>query len=205
MKAIICGRPKMLLGMKLDRARGFTLVEMMIALLVVAVVLAIGAPSFSSLIKNNRMLSQVYELRAVLNNARSEALAQRNFVTVCSSSDGSTCSGEWKDGYIAFIDMDGDTETTDLGEAGGDEIIIAKTLDIADSRFSIDYSETRIRFNSRGYATGFSGTFTLCDDRGAQEARGVILTPAGIVRAPEDRKNIGVLVDINGDELECDE
>ena len=63
----------MLLGKNLETARGFTLVEMMIALLVVAVVLAIGAPSFYNFIKNNRMLSLVYELRAVLNNARSEA------------------------------------------------------------------------------------------------------------------------------------
>jgi type IV fimbrial biogenesis protein FimT len=195
-------------GMKLDRAHGFTLVEMMIVMLVVAVVLTIGAPSFSSLIKNNRMLSQVYELRAVLNNARSEALAQRTFVTVCASNDGTSCSddGDWTKGYIAFRDIvnNGDGKVDTPNAELGDQIFIAKTLDIEDPKFTIKYSAANVRFNSRGYATGHSGTFTLCDDRGATEARGVILTPAGTVRAAEDRANTKTLVDDKNEELECD-
>ncbi len=70
--------------MKIARAGGFTLVEMMMALVVLAVLLAVAAPGFYELIKNNRMLSEVYALRATLNGARSEALAQRTryFVTL---------------------------------------------------------------------------------------------------------------------------
>ena len=84
--------------MKFSRVNGFTLVEMIITVLIVAVLLAVGAPSFSSLIKNNRQISEVYSLRATLNNARSEALARRTFVTVCRSVNGSTCSGGWDEG-----------------------------------------------------------------------------------------------------------
>ena len=68
------------LRMKIARAGGFTLVDMMLALVVLAVLLAVAAPGFYELIKNNRMLSEVYALRATLNGARSEALAQRNKV-----------------------------------------------------------------------------------------------------------------------------
>ncbi len=74
--------------MSIARTGGFTLVEMMMALVVLAVLLAVAAPGFYELIKNNRMLSEVYALRATLNGARSEALAQRNFVTLCRSEDG---------------------------------------------------------------------------------------------------------------------
>jgi len=194
----------MLLGKKRERTRGFTLVELMIALLVVGVALAVGAPSFSNLIKNNRMLSLVYELRAVLSNARSEALAQRTFVTFCSSENGTSCSGEWKNGYIAFRDTDGNGKVDNPTDPKGDQIFIAKVLDIDMKEFTYKYSQERVRFDPRGYATGFDGTFTLCDDRGATEARGVILTPAGIVRAAEDRENTSVLLDHEDKELECD-
>jgi len=194
----------MLLGKKRERTRGFTLVELMISLLVVGVALAIGAPSFSSLIKNNRMMSLVYELRAVLSNARSEALAQRTFVTFCSSENGTSCSGEWKNGYIAFRDTDGNGKVDNPTDPKGDQIFIAKVLDIDVKQFTYKYSQDRVRFDPRGYATGFHGTFTLCDDRGATDARGVILTPAGIVRAAEDRENTNVLLDYEDKELECD-
>ncbi len=195
----------MLLGKKLDRTRGFTLVELMIALLIVSIALVIGVPSFSNLIKNNRMLSLVYELRAALNTARSEALAQRTFVTVCSSDDGTSCSdsGEWKQGYIAFRDSDGNGKVDKPDDPNGDQIFIAKLQDITVPKFIYKYSNERVRFDPRGYATGFSGTFTLCDDRGATDARGVILTPAGIVRAAEDRENTLVLLDHEDKELEC--
>src|SRR6056297_2046627 len=87
---------------------GFTLIEVMVVLVVLAVLLSVGAPSFTTLIRDNRLVSAVYDLRGALSTARSEALAQRAFVTVCPSSDGATCSGTWADGYIVFVDFDGD-------------------------------------------------------------------------------------------------
>ena len=60
------------------------------------------------------------------------------------------------------------------GDPNGDQILVAKVLDIDIPKFTYKYSTDRVRFDPRGYATGFSGTFTLCDDRGAKGARGVI-------------------------------
>jgi type IV fimbrial biogenesis protein FimT len=193
----------MLWGKNIIKALGFTLVEMMITLLIVAAVLVIGVPSFSTLIKNNRMLSLVYELRAALNDARSEALAQRTFVTFCSSNDGASCSGTWKDGFIAFRDTDGNGKVDNPDKSDGDQVFIAKVLHVAIDKFTYSANGNLVRFDSRGYATDFSGTFTLCDDRGAEEARGVIVTSAGIVRAPEDRDNSRVLLDHAGNALDC--
>jgi type IV fimbrial biogenesis protein FimT len=176
--------------MKTGMCRGFTVVEMMIALLVLSVLLVLSAPTLTGLIKDNRILSQAYALRAALSGARSEALAQRNFVTLCRSSDGASCSGVWNEGYIAFLDVNGDGVVDDPA----DQLFITKVVDAA--TIDIGYSSgdaadpvaNRLRFDSQGYARGFSGTFTLCDDRGAAKARGVIVTPAGFVRAlnPDD-------------------
>ena len=171
------------LRMTTPRAKGFSLVEMMIALVVLAVLIAITAPGFSDLIKNNRMLSQVYAMRAALNGARSEALAQRSFVTLCRSSDGASCSGEWNEGYIAFVDNDGDGVVDDPNDPGGDQLIIAKVLDSDTLAITYSNAANRVRFDSQGYARGFDGSFTLCDDRDG--GREVVVSAAGVVRAPD--------------------
>lgn len=62
-----------------NRLRGFTLVELMVALAVLAILLAIGVPSFRQLIETNRAASQVNELIGALHTARSEAV-RRNAV-----------------------------------------------------------------------------------------------------------------------------
>lgn len=173
--------------MRTVRAGGFTLVELMVALLILAVLVVVSAPGLSDLIKNNRMLAQVYAMRAALNGARSEALAQRSSVTFCRSEDGATCSGsEWNKGYIAFIDSDRDGVVDDANDP---QIIVAReidveTLDIIYDREG-DVNDPKVnvvRFDSQGYARDTNGTFTICDDRDT-EVRGVIVTPVGVVRA----------------------
>lgn len=159
---------------------GFTLVEMMVALLVLAVLIVISAPGFSDLIKDNRMLSHVYAMRAALNGARSEALAQRNFVTLCRSTDGMSCStgsGDWNTGFIAFLDDDANHTVSDPNE----QIFISKVID--EDSLSVSYSNGDwVQFDSRGYAAQSSqGTFKICDDR--DEARGVKVTAGGMVLA----------------------
>jgi type IV fimbrial biogenesis protein FimT len=168
--------------MKIARAGGFTLVEMMMALVVLAVLLAVAAPGFYELIKNNRMLSQVYAMRAALNGARSEALAQRNFVTICRSTDGADCSnGDWNAGFIAFVDDDGDGAVDDPN----DQIFISKVT--GDDTLNITYTAgDQVQFDSRGYAANSSqGTFAVCDVRGPSHARGLAISAGGVVSAVE--------------------
>ena len=173
--------------MRTVRAGGFTLVELMVALLVLALLVVVSAPGLSNLIKNNRMLAQVYAMRAALNGARSEAIAQRSPVTFCRSEDGATCSGgEWNKGYIAFLDADRDGEVDD---ANNPQILVAREIDV--ETLDITYSsagdeddpkDNVVQFDSQGYARDTNGTFTICDDRDA-EVRGVIVTPVGVVRS----------------------
>ena len=70
--------------MKFKRHSGFTLIEMMIAMVVLAVLITVGAPAFTKMIKDNRLLGEAYGLRAALDGARSEAIAQRVLCDVLS-------------------------------------------------------------------------------------------------------------------------
>ena len=99
------------------QARGFTLVELMVTIAVAAVLLALALPSFTALINSNRLAAQSNELVAGLQEARIEALRTNRRVTVCRSSNGTSCdgaAGNWT-GWISFVDTDGD-QVVDAGE-----------------------------------------------------------------------------------------
>lgn len=80
--------------------RGFTLIEMMVVISLLAILLAVGVPSFRAMIQQNRVTAVTNDLVAALQFARSEAIRTGANVTVCSSSDQSTCSGTWTNGWV---------------------------------------------------------------------------------------------------------
>lgn len=175
----------------LRQESGFTLIEAMIVLVIVAILIGVAAPGFMDLIGNNRMISEVYSLRATLSNARSEALARRAPVVVCPTVDGAACadSDDWSTGYIAFVDTDNDNAADPTDP---DEEIIRVEIEQRSLDMAFDNAARRVRFNSQGIALGFEGTFTFCDGRGATDARALIVNPLGSLRsgvdtdAPED-------------------
>jgi type IV fimbrial biogenesis protein FimT len=73
---------------------GVTLVELMVALAVFAILVTIGIPSFTNLIANNRVTAAANELLSTLQFARSEAV-KRNEDIVARPTDGINWSGGW--------------------------------------------------------------------------------------------------------------
>lgn len=71
---------------------GFTLVELMITVAVIGVLAVIAAPSMLAMINNSRLTAQTEELVASLQLARAEAVRRNARVTVCASSNGTTCA-----------------------------------------------------------------------------------------------------------------
>lgn len=82
--------------------RGFTLIELMVAIVVLAVMLGIGVPSFRDAAVGSRVSSYANDLVASVQLARSEAIKRNAAVTLCASSDGENCEDEggWEVGWI---------------------------------------------------------------------------------------------------------
>ena len=91
------------------RNSGFTLIEMIVTVSIVAIFASIAVPSFSQLIKNNRITTTTNEFISALVLARSEALKRSRDVRVCTSSNLTTCSvseTDFSKGWIVQADTD---------------------------------------------------------------------------------------------------
>lgn len=78
--------------------KGFTLIEMMVTVAVLAIILGIGVPSFQGLIERNRVSTATDKLFSALTTARSEAIRLGQDVSVTQEDDG------WGNGWTIAID-----------------------------------------------------------------------------------------------------
>ncbi len=180
---------------------GFTLVELMIALAVFAITVTFAIPNLREFIQNNRLISQTNDVSSTLHLARSEAVKRKLTITICGSNDSSTCNTPaWEQGWIVFVDVDADG----VLDAGSDEMLrIGGALSGANTLRTISFtSTTRVQYNSRG-ATDSTGSFKLCDTRGALMARAININITGRARQASDDTNSSIVNDVDGSDITC--
>ena len=172
-----------------ERSSGFTLVELMMTLVVLAIVLAFGVPSFRNLVVSNTLSSQVNGLSGDIAAARSAAtLSPDAVVTVCASANGTSCrdSQAWEGGWISFRDENGDGAVD-----AGDEILrVSEALNGGNTLRVKGFSGggKLFQFDGKGMPAN-PGTLIVCDDRGASEAAAISVSGAGQVRLVRDGKD----------------
>ena len=131
-------------------AFGFTLVELMVTIAVVAILAALALPSFSNSIRNTRLASTTNEFIAAVNLARSEAVRSNRAGQVCASSDGATCGTDWSQGWIVWSDANAN------GTPDADEIRRHQQR-LNGMTASSPANLSSFRFSARGECTNCSG------------------------------------------------
>ncbi len=110
MEPAFCHANKGLVGYSRSKAAGFSMIELMVTVAVLAILAAIATPSFTAIINNNRLTSNANELVASLQLARSDAVTRNTAVTLCRSEDSATCVGAtnatWT-GWITVVESTG--------------------------------------------------------------------------------------------------
>ena len=103
-----------------SQSHGFTLIELMVAIAVLAILSAIAIPSMTRLITSSRVSGTMNEYIAGVNLARAEAVSRGVRVTICAAASTTSCrtSGtNWTvGGWIVFVDDGLNPGQIDAGE-----------------------------------------------------------------------------------------
>lgn len=188
---------------------GFTIIDLMLTVMIVGVLLAVAVPAMSSFIKDSRQTARVNELVSLINYSRSQAVGLNSPITLCGTSNGSSCnSTSWETGglIIKGIATFGSTPaTTDVlkiiePQVSGSTLRRVSNAGTAPPSFN----SSIIRFESSGRMNGDDASaFTLCDDRGATSAKGVIINASGQARTAKDSNDDGVVEIISNGALQA--
>ena len=171
---------------------GFTLYELLITVLIVGVVLTLGIPNMLQFNQNGRMTGAANDLHSAFHLARSESSRAKTNITICASANAlaadANCGGTWDQGFIVFVDEDGD-----INRSGATETVLRAhgpiaegvSLSVADAATYFSYSSTGMGRPNVGGNPAVSQV-VMCDDRGNITAAGgrsaarlLVATPLG--------------------------
>lgn len=133
----------------------------MIGVAIVAIMIRLAVPSYQFIINSSRISGELNGLLATFQLARSEAVRRGLSVTVCSSVNGSSCSGSnnWKTGWLVFVDLNNNA-SLDTGDT-----VLRQQVALASANTVVaDNSVSTVRFNREGIAAGLPAdpvTFTF--------------------------------------------
>ena len=160
----------------MKRENGFSIIELMIVIVLIAIVSAIAIPNFTAMVKKNRMATQANALIASINMARSEAIKRNLSVTLCRSADGASCAGAggWEQGWIVYADINSNN-APDAGEI----MIVHQALAKGSTLIPNANYTTSVTYLSRGFVNQ-AGGFVLCPGVGDFAfGRAIVISPTG--------------------------
>ena len=179
----------------MHRERGFTLIELMTILAVASVLLTVATPALQQFVNNSRQTGAINDFISSLHIARNTAITTNARVTMCASAGGQSCEAvAWNDGWIVFTDQNSNRQV-DAGES-----IVGTSEGNASLMIQSGQFPTFLMYRPSGRAmtasiTGNVGQFTICDRRGADHAKAVIMDLSGRPRISK--------YSMTGDSLSC--
>jgi len=140
-----------------NKVSGFTMVELLVTLVIVAILTIIAVPQFTSATQTQRTSSEINNLLNDVQFARSEALKEGQMVSLCISSTGTSCAGTgWHSGWIVY------SAGATAGFVAGTSVVlrVQPAFTSTDTITTTPGSVTSLTFNRDGFNAG-SGTTGL--------------------------------------------
>jgi type IV fimbrial biogenesis protein FimT len=181
-------------GIGLHSARGISLLDLLIALAVTAILLTQAIPAFTHTVASADRAAAINALVSAIHLARNASVTRGEDVVLCKSTTGEDCergpSSSWTGGAMVFVNRDQDEPPrVDVGEP---------VLLVQARAPGVQVDANREAFVLRPFERrSTNGTLVVCDRRGSRHARAVIVSWTGRPRVAPTRPD--------GTPLECED
>jgi len=165
-----------------DKSCGFTVMELMITLAILATLALMTLPNMKRLIESNRMLSAKNALIASLQQARADAASTTRNNVLCPSANGRQCltAGDWSKGWLLYRD-DNRNGRFDPVES----LLHVFTMDSSNLTVRTSDGRRKVTYRNQGRADGANARFVFCDARGESFAGQVVIANSGRIRTTD--------------------
>ena len=143
----------------MKKISGFTMMEAMIVVALMAIVTVYAIPSMTDIIKNNRLAMRTNDFVGAMQIARSEAIKRGETIRVKS-----VTNGTWKDGW----------EVVTIGLP----VVTIKQYEPLPATITMNSTFTVYNYSATGLIDN-GDTLTLCDDRTGEIGRSIRITSSG--------------------------
>ncbi len=153
---------------------GFSLYEALLSLTLIAMLTGLAMSSFSDIVANGRIRTELNALFHAVHVARKESIMRRSVVSICPSADGRSCSAglDWSKGWIMFSNLDRDEPPrVDFGEP---------ILQVHQTGPTVRITANRRGFTLRATVKrATNGTLIVCDRQSRVPARALVVSYTG--------------------------
>lgn len=191
----------------MQKTLGFTLVEIMVAIILSVILLTVAVPSSLNLIGQHQVAGELNDVRMALAIARQHAIDRNMSTSVCAADvtgDDFSCGDNWNSQKVVFTDIN----SNGIYDQGTDEIIYRSAGN--HSNFSLSSTRDVFVFSNNGslvldaIPNNQYATIKLCGAGSHEDmARALFVYTWGKVKLSADSNNDGLYEDPQAAPLSC--
>jgi len=178
---------------------GFTLVELLTTLAIVALVASLAAPSMDNLIRKTNRHAAVSDMIRLINLARNTAIMEQQVTTLCPLDENDDCTHDWSGTITVFRDPESDKSLSNESD------VIREAESVVGGKWTANTaSRPYFRFMPSGIADYAIGNIVWCPINGNLKlAAQIRINMGGRPRIAEDSDGDGIVEGVDGKPITC--